>query len=161
MSATMAKYWRWLLSSLLALILPAAFPGETPTGPPAKLITQYVLDVWQIDDGLPSNHVLDILRTRDGYLWLATRGGLVRFDGVRFRIFNKENTPAFETDDFGCLAEGQDGTVLAWDWTPAPGETFWFVARPVAEVPGSYDSYGLAQEGTRDEGINASGAGCP
>ena len=60
-----------------------------------------------------------------------------------------------------CLADGQDGTVLAWNWTPAPGEVVWFVARPVAEVPGSYDSYGLTQEGTRDEGIDVSGAGCP
>ena len=60
-----------------------------------------------------------------------------------------------------CLADGQDGTVLAWDWTPAPGEAVWFVARPVAEAPGSYDACSLAQEGTRDEGIDASGSGCP
>ena len=60
-----------------------------------------------------------------------------------------------------CLADGQNGTVLVWDWTPAPGEAVWFVARPVAEAPTTYDSYSLAQQGTRDEGIDASGAGCP
>lgn len=60
-----------------------------------------------------------------------------------------------------CLADGHDGTVLAWDWTPAPGEAVWFVVRPVAETPGSYDACSLAQEGTRDDGINASGSGCP
>jgi hypothetical protein len=60
-----------------------------------------------------------------------------------------------------CLADGHDGTVLAWDWTPAPGEAVWFAVRPVAETPGSYDACSLAQEGTRDEGINDSGSGCP
>ena len=107
--------WRWLLlSGLLAhgLLAPWTLRAQAPVES-AKRITQYVLDVWQLDDGLPSNHIEDILQTGDGFLWLATQGGLVRFDGVRFRVFNKENTPAFESDDFGRLAEGPDGSLWA------------------------------------------------
>jgi len=49
--------------------------------------------VWTTEDGLPQNSVNAILQSRDGYLWLATFGGLARFDGVRFTIFNSGNTP--------------------------------------------------------------------
>jgi signal transduction histidine kinase/ligand-binding sensor domain-containing protein len=46
-------------------------------------------DTWSIEDGLPQGSVNDILQTPDGYLWLATFGGLVRFDGVRFVVFDR------------------------------------------------------------------------
>src|SRR5205814_9669417 len=51
---------------------------------PSKALTQYVHRSWQADSGLPQNSVLAIAQTPDGYLWLGTEGGLVRFDGVRF-----------------------------------------------------------------------------
>ncbi len=49
---------------------------------PAKAITQYAHQVWKTDQGLPQNSIQAILQTRDGYLWLGTERGLVRFDGV-------------------------------------------------------------------------------
>ena len=67
------------------LICPFAFALD-----PAKAITQYGHDVWQIEQGLPQNSVLAILQSRDGYLWLGTDEGLVRFDGVRFTLFDKK-----------------------------------------------------------------------
>jgi len=54
---------------------------------------QYRFDHWTADNGLPQNSVRDIVQTRDGYLWLTTFDGLVRFDGVRFTVFNKSNSP--------------------------------------------------------------------
>lgn len=48
---------------------------------------------WTTEDGLPQNNVINIAQTPDGYLWLATLDGLARFDGVRFKVFNKSNTP--------------------------------------------------------------------
>ena len=48
---------------------------------------------WTTEDGLPQNNVINIAQTPDGYLWLATLDGLARFDGARFKIFNKSNTP--------------------------------------------------------------------
>src|SRR5688572_10139128 len=41
---------------------------------------------WQLDEGLPNNFVVGTARTADGYLWVATRLGLARFDGVRFEL---------------------------------------------------------------------------
>jgi len=64
----------------------------------AQAKTNYQVDVWQADDGLPQGTVTSIAQTPDGYLWLGTQNGLVRFDGVSFRVFNANNTPAIKND---------------------------------------------------------------
>ncbi|MBA4121932.1 MAG: hypothetical protein H0X72_05660 [Acidobacteria bacterium] len=51
---------------------------------------QYRFDSWTADNGLPQNSVYSIQQTPDGYLWLTTLDGLVRFDGVKFTVFNKQ-----------------------------------------------------------------------
>jgi signal transduction histidine kinase/ligand-binding sensor domain-containing protein len=53
----------------------------------------YLTETWQSDDGLPENSVFSIAQTKDGYIWLATGDGLVRFDGARFVVFRPENAP--------------------------------------------------------------------
>ena len=58
----------------------------------------YQIDVWQADDGLPQGTVTSIAQTPDGYLWLGTQNGLVRFDGARFKVFNANNTPAIKNN---------------------------------------------------------------
>lgn len=52
---------------------------------PNRKLTQYVHRIWQAQQGLPQGGILQIFQTREGYLWLATQTGLVRFDGVRFQ----------------------------------------------------------------------------
>src|ERR1700676_4103489 len=52
---------------------------------PNRRLTQYVHRIWQSQQGLPQGAILQVFQTRDGYLWLATQTGLVRFDGVRFQ----------------------------------------------------------------------------
>jgi len=47
----------------------------------------YVAQQWTIEDGLPVNAINDMVQTEDGYLWLATFDGLVRFDGVDFTVY--------------------------------------------------------------------------
>ena len=46
---------------------------------------------WQSADGLPDNGVVGVAQTPDGYLWVATSGGLMRFDGVKFQEFPLSN----------------------------------------------------------------------
>jgi len=74
---------------------------------------QYRFDNWTADNGLPQNSVRDIVQTRDGYLWLTTFDGLVRFDGVRFTIFNKSNSPGIITNRFMQLYEDAQGDLWA------------------------------------------------
>ena len=70
---------------------------------------QYRFDNWTTEHGLPQNSVLAIAQTQDGYLWLATFNGLVRFDGARFTVFDKNNTPAFKTSRFHDLFKDATG----------------------------------------------------
>ncbi len=76
-------------------------------------LAQYRFDHWTADNGLPQNSVRDILQTRDGYLWLATFDGLARFDGVRFTVFNKSNSPGIVTNRFVRLFEDAQGDLWA------------------------------------------------
>jgi signal transduction histidine kinase/ligand-binding sensor domain-containing protein len=70
---------------------------------------QYRLDVWTADDGLPQNDIRAIQQTRDGYLWMATLDGLVRFDGLRFTVFNKSNSPGINSNRLTSLYEARNG----------------------------------------------------
>ena len=70
---------------------PGAYAQEAITLNPAKALTQYRLDNWATEQGLPQLSVNSILRTSDGYLWLGTQEGLVRFDGIRFHVFDKKS----------------------------------------------------------------------
>ena len=56
--------------------------------------TDYLVDTWDTENGLPSSTVTAISQTPDGYLWVGTYAGLARFDGVRFVTFDPANTPA-------------------------------------------------------------------
>jgi ligand-binding sensor domain-containing protein/signal transduction histidine kinase len=67
--------------------------------------------VWTSENGLPQNSVHHILQTRDGYLWIATEGGVARFNGIQFTVFNQENDPAFTSNDTCCLAEDRSGVL--------------------------------------------------
>ncbi|MDB4874333.1 MAG: putative two-component system sensor kinase [Gemmatimonadetes bacterium] len=62
-------------------------------------VAEYQHDRWLLRDGLPGTRVEAILQSPDGYLWFSTLNGLVRFDGVRFSIFDRTNTPALRDAD--------------------------------------------------------------
>ncbi len=66
-----------------------AYAQDVITLDPAKALTQYRLDVWKTEQGLPQLSINSMLRTPDGYLWLGTQEGLVRFDGIDFHVFDK------------------------------------------------------------------------
>ncbi len=96
---------------------------------------QYRIDHWTADDGLPQNSVYGIVQTGDGYLWLATVDGLARFDGVRFTVFNKSNSPGIVNNRFTDLFEAADGDL--WAATEESGI--------VRYRQGRFTSYGVEQ----------------
>src|SRR5712671_4054567 len=51
---------------------------------PSRYITQYAHTAWRIQDGVINGMPNTISQTTDGYVWIGTESGLVRFDGVRF-----------------------------------------------------------------------------
>jgi ligand-binding sensor domain-containing protein len=54
---------------------------------------EYLIDTWETEDGLPENSATAMVQTPDGYLWFGTFNGLVRFDGMKFTVFDPANTP--------------------------------------------------------------------
>ncbi|MEI9977663.1 MAG: two-component regulator propeller domain-containing protein [Edaphobacter sp.] len=70
---------------------------------------QYRLNVWSADDGLPQNVVRGIAQTPDGYLWIATLDGIACFDGLRFDVFNKSNSPGINTNRFSGMYAALNG----------------------------------------------------
>lgn len=73
----------------------------------------YSRRVWRNVDGLPEDFAQALAQTPEGYLWIGTSGGLVRFDGTSFVVFNRENVPAFQDDSVYSLLVSKDGTLWA------------------------------------------------
>ncbi|HEX6189239.1 MAG TPA: two-component regulator propeller domain-containing protein [Pyrinomonadaceae bacterium] len=82
---------------------------------------QYRFDTWTTDNGLPQVSINSITQTRDGFLWLTTYGGLVRYDGLRFQVFNPGNTSGLRTGRLIGLFEDRDGNL--WISTEGQGIT--------------------------------------
>jgi signal transduction histidine kinase/ligand-binding sensor domain-containing protein len=95
----------------LLLFLVCASPAQPP----------YRFFSWTTENGLPQNSIQALLQTRDGYLWMSTLDGLVRFDGLRFRIFNRQNTPALTANGFSFFALLEDRQGCLWAGTLTGG----------------------------------------
>jgi len=91
----------------------AFFSATGVSARPAKheAASPFLITHWTTENGLPQNSVTTIVQTPDGYLWLGTFGGLARFDGVKFTIFNTGNTPALPSNRITALHVGRDGTL--------------------------------------------------
>jgi signal transduction histidine kinase/ligand-binding sensor domain-containing protein/DNA-binding response OmpR family regulator len=94
---------------LLALLWLPAWAAELQSG--------YLLDHWGTADGLPVKAVSAVLVGRDGYVWLSSYGGLVRFDGSRFTTFDSSTAPGLSNDRLMSLAADADGVLWMLDET--------------------------------------------
>lgn len=73
--------------------------------------SQFVIDHWGVNDGLPVNNVMKLHQSIEGYLWMATLDGLVRFDGLNFKIYQTVDYPGLPTNRFVKLYEAIDGSL--------------------------------------------------
>jgi ligand-binding sensor domain-containing protein/two-component sensor histidine kinase len=78
---------------------------------PERSLDQFSYQTWQTGSGLPQNSAHSILQSRDGFLWIATEGGLVRFDGYEFVVYDTRNTPALQSNNINALLEDADGSL--------------------------------------------------
>jgi len=105
------------MAALVALVAGggAAFPvgaqgiNSAPVSPVAPASPSYIRRVIDSDDGLPDTQVSSIAQTPDGYLWLGTRRGAVRYDGVHFRLYGPEDTPALPSGNVQALSVDRTG----------------------------------------------------
>jgi signal transduction histidine kinase/ligand-binding sensor domain-containing protein len=59
---------------------------------------KYVVSNWNSNSGLPQNSINRICQDKNGFIWMATYGGLVRFDGTRFKVYSSKNFPELFSD---------------------------------------------------------------
>ena len=98
----------WLVAALALLPALAATAASPGLADPTRLLTQYKIDAWQTEQGLPLNTVQALLQTSDGYLWVGTAGGLARFDGARFTSFSAAEAPDMASQPvFGFMEDAQ------------------------------------------------------
>lgn len=89
--------------------------------PMTTVRAQFQIQSWTTDEGLPQNTVHSIIQSPDGYLWLATLDGLVRYDGVRFTVFNKNNSQGIASNRFTQIIIDARGDL--WIGTESSGIT--------------------------------------
>ena len=98
------------VTGLLAVTSVLSTP-PLPASEPVKPLASYAHAVWTATNGLPQSTVQAVAQTDDGYIWLATEDGVVRFDGVQFRVFNKQNSRAIRQDNITLLYKTRDGSL--------------------------------------------------
>ncbi len=146
------RCWQSVVRQMGALLLGVLSPAfhtarlsaAAPATKPAS--SEYLVEVWDTDRGLPSSAVTSIATTPDGYLWVGTFEGLARFDGVRFTVINHRNTPDFPDDGVTSLHVDRSGQLWAgtgdgivrreagrWHRYPGPGGRPWRFASQIME----------------------------
>src|SRR5262245_1871732 len=86
--------------------------GVSATSPTHDLDARsWVHESWTVKDGLPVNSINSLLQDRTGYIWAATFDGLVRFDGIRFTVFNSANSEELPSNRIIQVKEGRDGSL--------------------------------------------------
>jgi ligand-binding sensor domain-containing protein/signal transduction histidine kinase len=153
-AASFARRTGWGFVCLLAFALPSLALN------PNNQISQYAHTSWGSDDGIAA--VRRIKQAPDGYLWLATRAGLFRFDGVRFTIFKAGVDTGLESSTIQDLLIDPDGSM--WVATLGGGLSHYQGGRfhtytvkdglPSLDINSLFrDSRGTLWVGTRGAGI--------
>jgi len=78
---------RWLLRCAIAGLAGVCFAVSASALDPTRAVSQYLHDSWGTERGWPGGSITAIAQTSDGYLWIGTDKGLVRFDGLNFHQF--------------------------------------------------------------------------
>ena len=118
--------WKLPFAWLSLCVFALAFPAKAGAAEPAD--ASFIVDAWSTEAGLPQSSVISVIQSRDGYLWLGTLNGLVRFDGIHFTVFDENNTPGLGSErivylfedshtnlwigtDIGAVAMAKDGRI--------------------------------------------------
>jgi ligand-binding sensor domain-containing protein/signal transduction histidine kinase len=96
--------WTPRLALLLLGVLFYAI-GAAVAGTTNQSDSPFIVNSWSNEEGLPQSSVISVIQTKDGYLWLGTLNGLVRFDGNRFVTFDESSTPGLGSDRIVYLFE--------------------------------------------------------
>jgi ligand-binding sensor domain-containing protein/signal transduction histidine kinase len=98
---------KWLLAASVGICLVRDVRALDPT----KSMSQYIHDKWGADRGFLGGAVTSIAQSSDGYLWIGTERGLVRFDGFNFTLFQQPIPDAPDIGPVRGLALDAEGSL--------------------------------------------------
>ncbi len=101
--------------AMVVLVWPLRATGQANGASDRLAAGSWFLRTYEADQGLPETRVSAVTQTSNGYLWLGTRRGLVRFDGLNFTVFSPDNTP--ELLSFRVLSVATDREGRLWTGT--------------------------------------------
>ena len=101
-----------LLAAVLAFLFVVSATTTAVALPASKRLDQCRLDRWGIRDGLPGYDITSLAQTPDGFLWIGTTQGLLRFDGSSFTIFDNQNVKGLTNNTIRSLAVDPAGHLL-------------------------------------------------
>lgn len=101
----------WIVTIVGLCSVPPAQGAATPVGP------DFTIQSWDSEDGLPATRLYALARTPDGYLWIGSEVGLVRFDGARFVTLTTNTVPALGHNHILSLLADTNGVL--WVGTAA------------------------------------------
>ncbi|MEM8933536.1 MAG: two-component regulator propeller domain-containing protein, partial [Acidobacteriota bacterium] len=78
---------------------------------PGEDLERLTYQAWSVENGLPQETVHAMAQTPDGYLWLGTHGGLVRTDGLRFVVFDRQRSELLGAAWINDLLVDRDGVL--------------------------------------------------
>lgn len=103
---------RGLIAIIAGVLLGGGFSASAADGGAGfGAGASFVVDHWGTDEGLPGGAVISMTQTQDGYLWMATQYGLVRFDGIRFDVFDESALPGLDSSAIAFLFEDSRGNL--------------------------------------------------
>jgi signal transduction histidine kinase/ligand-binding sensor domain-containing protein/AmiR/NasT family two-component response regulator len=107
--ASSATHLRRLASAIVLGVWTIAPPVPSSAQPaPSLALKDYVRRTWNTGEGLPQSSVRAIAQSDQGYLWVATSEGLVRFDGVKMDVLDRKSTPSLPSPNIGALLADGD-----------------------------------------------------
>lgn len=110
----MIKFINQILS-LCTIFFFASTNAQINSGFDNQWRDEFVVKNWNIETGLPQNTIKSILQTRDGYLWFGTFGGLVRFDGIKFQLYNSGTNSELNNDRVLNLLENGSHLLVGFE----------------------------------------------
>ena len=105
---------------------------------PLERFHDYVRDNWSVENGLPQISVLTITQDSTGYVWLGTQNGIARFDGVRFKVYDRRST-------------GVDTTLATVSYTDRSGQPWFGTGHGVLRL--NHDKFELLRAGNGNAAV--------
>jgi ligand-binding sensor domain-containing protein len=107
--------------TLLLAALVGFLPSQGHAVDPTRAISQYAHSAWRLQDGFLSGMPTAIQQTRDGYVWIGTRAGLLRFDGIQFVRWTPPPGRQLPAQAIYALAAGNDPVLITGESTQSSG----------------------------------------